>query len=95
MSDEQLSMLITGAIPVVLSAFAAAISWLGHIKAREDAAKAKLEREMATTEREMAQVHTAVALGARAEVEATRQEMVTLGAALGAGMDSGAPPSGE
>lgn len=86
MSDEQLSMLITGAIPVVLAAFGAAISWLNLQKTRA-------EREQAKTERELAQLASSAALDAASETVAARDEMVTLGAALGASSErSGGAP---
>lgn len=84
MTDEQLSVLITGAIPVVLAAFGAAISWFNLQKTRA-------EREQAQLEREGAEQAATAAHGAAADAHTAKAEVVALGAALGAGTDSGAP----
>lgn len=81
MTDEQLSVLITGAIPVILSAFAAAIAWFNLQKTRAEREQAQLERELAEL--------------AAHEANKSKDELVALGAALGASFETARKGEGE
>ena len=89
-TGQILAVLLAGAIPVLLAGFAYFKTRLETGRQRELLEQMKVEAEAARLQRELAQA-------AAGQAEQAKQEIVTLGMALGAPLErsSGAPPSPE